>query len=461
MTAGTPPHAPRIPHRALLVLVGLLALQQALLWYLYALGGGKRLLGDENYYIHTARSILAGGPWQTSPIWPPGQGLFIAAILRLVDSPLAVQLVQSALFLGCGLLLVRLWRRVGGNRGAACAAAALFLLNPSNAAYAQYFWPEIPHLFAMLLGCVLLLGARERTAGSGAAAFGGGLAIGSALLLKSVLTGFWPLFLLCFVDWPRRRLRWLPAGAYLLGLGLCVAPALVGGHRLSGHWSIANSSAVNLLIGLEDTRRSDYVPGPSAAIFDRYLASGRSVDERRAWAAQQIREKLAAESLPRRLMQQAGRQYFRLFNHKTLLLSQLQGERTRGYTSSYAPAPVWLEASLRGWANLAHALTLIGFAFGLAFTRDWRSPGRWLLLALLGYQLALYLGLHVKARYLLPLVPVLCGYAGDGLMLAWASLRGELERPTHPRLRLCLGALLALLLSGLAFLGDWMDLAGW
>src|SRR6185312_9768587 len=103
-----------------------------------------------------------------------------------------------------------------------------------------------------------------------------------------------------------------------------------------------------------------------------------------------------------------GRQYFRLFSAKTPLLSQLPGAACAGHLSAYR-TPAWLTRTLTVASDLAHALILAAAAFGLARWR--RRGGRgaqalWLVLVLFAaYQFALFAFIHVKARFLLPLLP--------------------------------------------------------
>jgi hypothetical protein len=432
----------------LVALSALLLAQQVLLWWLYYHGAGKQLVGDELQYLDAAHAILAGGPWHASDIWPPAQALFIAAIAWFGGPVvLDVQFVQTLLFFGCGLLLWHLWARLSDNAWCGALAAALFLLNPGNAAYAQYLWPEIPHLFVLLLALDLLLARTPARL----AAFCAGALIGLALLFKSLLTGFWPLFLLCFVGWRPLRIRWACAACFLVGLGIVTAPALVAGHRNTGHWRIADSSAINLLIGLGDVARNDYIPGPSATFFGAYIGSGHNADERDAWAWREIDERLREQPALDLLATQLGRQYFRLFESKTLLLTQLPGPACAGYISSYPPTPPAVVSLVRWSSHFAHAAMLLGFALGLCLHLRWRKPWTWILLGLLGYQLALYLGLHVKARYLLPMVPILCGFAADALVRLAAGAAAV------PRTRIALGAVLGGLLLVLAFAGPWID----
>jgi 4-amino-4-deoxy-L-arabinose transferase-like glycosyltransferase len=423
--------------------------EQVLLGWLYYAGQGKALLGDEVRYLETARAILAGGPWHPSEIWPPAQSLFIAA---LGASIAGVQIAQTLLFVACGVLVARLAKKLTGDSTAAVLAAALFLLNPDNAAYAHWLWPEMPHVFVVLLALDFLL----VQAPSRFNALVAGVLIGLALLFKNVLTAFWPLLLLVFVDWKPVRVRWPEAALFIVALAITVAPALVAGHRNTGHWSIADSSAINLLLGLEDATRNDYVPGASANRFSEYLESGATPDARNAWAWSRVREHLDATPPLDLARAQLDRQYYRLFEAKTLLLTQLPGPSCAGYRGAYRDAPPAAIGTLRWSSHAMHALMLAGFAFGLCLWRRWRTLAPWLLLAFVGYQLALYSGLHVQARYLLPMVPVFCVFAGAAF--ARATRAGDVsEVVVATPLRLALGAALAALLLWLAFAGPFLD----
>ncbi len=122
-----------------------------------------------------------------STIWPPLQPLFLAAIYAIAGVHVAaVQIVQTILFVGCGVLLRAIWRRVDGSVRAANVAAALFLLNPANAAYAHWLWPEVTHLFLVLLVFWLLI---ERPA-SRIAAGAAGLCAGPRAACQEPARGF-------------------------------------------------------------------------------------------------------------------------------------------------------------------------------------------------------------------------------------------------------------------------------
>ncbi len=320
------------------LVAALFVASQALLWLAYYGGGAKRLIGDEQSYQAFALAILGGGPWMPSSIWPPLQSLLLAAIYAAFGvHVLAAQLVQTLLFVGCALLLRGIWREVGGSVRATNIAAALFLVDPANAAYAHWLWPEVPHLFLVLLAFRLLLAvpaSRARAAVAGACT-------GLALLAKSLLAGFWPMFLIAFVRREHPRFRTAPAAAFLVALALVTAPALWHGWREYGRPMIADSSIYNLWIGLTDRWRSDYVEDMGGATLPEFLASGDTPEQRNAIYREKARAYVQEHGIATVLADQLGRQYFRLFSAKTPLVSQLPGPACAGHLSVYATPP-WL-----------------------------------------------------------------------------------------------------------------------
>ncbi|WP_300617325.1 glycosyltransferase family 39 protein [Dokdonella sp.] len=458
MTLAAPasPPDPRTRRRraAAAGFLALFAASQALLWWAYWGNGAKRLIGDENTYQAWALSILDGGAWIQSSIWPPLQPLLLASLYSLAGPHvLVVQLFQTALFVACGGLLRDLWRHLGGSVAAANTAAALFLLNPATAAYAHWLWPEVPHLFLLLAALCLLVRATQPVR-----ALLAGACVGLAMLAKSLLSAFWPFLLLAFVQRGRPRFAGRAALAFVLALAAVTAPALWHGWRETGRPMIADSSVYNLWVGLTDRWRSDYVQDMGGATLPAFLASGATPQERNAIYLDKVRALVAERGPFRILADQWGRQYFRLFSAKTSLVSQLPGPACAGYLSVYR-TPAWLAGALM-LANAAfHAVILAAAAFGIACWR--RRPDRLALLAalFLAYQLALFLLIHVKARFLLPMLPFLCGLAGSFLAMLGSRIHGAVGESalatTAPRL--ALGAVLAALLLFLAFGGPVLD----
>lgn len=434
------------------LVAALFAASQALLWLAYYGEGPKRLIGDEESYQAFALAILGGGPWMPSTIWPPLQSLFLAAIDATFGvHVVAAQLVQTLLFVGCAWLLRGIWRDLGGGVCAANTAAALFLVNPANAAYAQWLWPEVPHLFLVLLVFRLLFAWPDSRLGAAAA----GACTALALLAKSLLSAFWPFFLIAFVRRERPRFRIVPAAAFVVALGLVTAPALWHGWREYGRPMIADSSVYNLWIGLTDRWRSDYVEDMGGATLPEFLASGATPQQRNAIYRDKALALVRERGVFTVLGDQLGRQYFRLFSAKTPLVSQLPGPACAGHLSVYSASDA-LTRTLTLWNDAFHALILAAAALGLACWRR-RPDAKLVLVALyVAYQLALMLIVHVKARFLFPMMPFFCGFAGSFLVAAWSRRTADGTIALTPP-RLAIGAGLAALLLFLAFAGPTLD----
>lgn len=435
----------------LLVFIVLFLLQQVALFWLYW-GGGKTLLGDEVSYLSWARELAGlGPPVGNAGWWPPLQAWLLAGLLRLFGEHwlLPLQLLQTVFLIAAAVLLRAIWREVDGRVRAANTAAALLLLNPSTMAYAQWLWPEPLHL--LLLLAAIRIAQHLVSARRGALA---GAALGGALLCKSLLSLFWPALLLL----QGRRWNARATAALLLAVAAVIAVPLWQGWQLTGKPMIADSSAFNLVGGLEDRWRSDYVADSVAPLAAEYFGVPGGAIERNAAFRAKAEAIVHERGLVQTLWQQLQKQYFRLFSSKTLLLTQLPGAACNGQIGAYRAVPPLLGQTLAVISDIFHLSILVGFALGLAFWRRWREPLVWWTALFFAYQLGLYLLLHVKARFLLPMLPFLCAFAGSAL----ASLR----RPDaaaavvlQGRWRWLLASLLALLLLGLALAGPWLDQA--
>ena len=435
--------------RWLAVFLALFALSQAALWLAYYGAGAKALIGDEQSYQATALSILAGGRWMPGTIWPPLQPLWLALLYALFGVHVWVaQLAQTVLLIASAGLLRDFWRRVGGSVAAANGAAALLLLNPATAAYAHWLWPETLHLVLLLAALCLL--ARLR-------ALAAGVAVGLAILAKSLLSVFWPAFLFAFLRRGQSLRAVRLAAAFVLGLGLVTAPALWHGWREYGKPMIADSSIYNLWIGLTDRWRSDYVQDMGGVTLPAFLASAATPQQRNALYLDKVRGLVAERGIARVAVDQLERQYFRLFSAKTPLVSQLPGPACAGHLSSYHVS-AGVAGALTVANDLFHALMLAGCACGIACWQRRPAPGLWLIALYAAYQLALMSILHVKARFLFPMIPFLCAFAGTFYARLSPAFVGAARAPVaFTPLRLACGAALAALLLALAFAGPALD----
>lgn len=429
-----------------------LLLNISLLW-LYYDPAQKQLVGDEFDYEQRALALLAGQPVAELFIWPPGQTWFIAALYGVFGQQvISIQLVQMILLVLCTGMLVHLWRSLDHHR-AAWFAGVLFLFNPATSAYAHWLWPEVTHLACLLGALTLLFGLNGKPR---LRAFVAGVLVGLALLFKSLLAAFWPFLLLCFLkrDDARWKFAWLAAFAFLVGMVLPTAPALWKGMAETGRPMIADSSIYNLQVGLRDRSRSDYIDEAGLPALTAFIQSGATPQQRNAASLQVIRSTLAERGWKDIFLEQLGTQYFRLFNAKTLLESQLPGESCSGHLGAYGDNP--LSSAFAASSRVVHSLTLVLFACGIAFWRCWRRPLAALIGIFLAYQLALYLGLHVMERYVFQMLPFMCGFAGSALARLTSRAEDSSVLAITP-LRVSAAAGLALLLLGLAWLGPVLD----
>lgn len=348
-----------------------------------------------------------------------------------------MQLPQILLWLVGAALLFAIARSLTQSRTVAYGAAGLYLLSPELSAFTHYLWPETLHLFFFLAALWLLVSHGERWL----AGLLAGLLLGLALLTKLVLLPFLPLLLVLFVlNTPGTRAgRSLRALLLSLALAATVLPTMLANQAQQGVFAVADSSTFNLWVGLNDAERQDFVNDIAGREFQAFQAAGPTLAARNGVYEEKIQAKIAEQGLAATLAGQFDKQYFRLLDHETFFTTQLPG----GGRAAYQFAAPHLVTLLHGWSHLYHALLLTLAALGICLLRprlDWLT----LLGLFVAYNVALFLFVHVKTRFLLPLLPVLLIFAGLALerfRLGWAgSYR-----------RLAAGMLLALGLNYLAF----------
>jgi len=442
----------RIHRRALVAAGAAVALVHATLWWLYYRPVPKALWGDEFAYLRSARLLLAGDPaWWPDPLWPPLYPRLLAGIMAVGGPALVwIQIVQMCLLAATAVLLHDLVRRLTGSDVAAAVAALLTLGFPPLVAYAHYLWPEVPHLFLLLAVVWLLVARVERTIWCAVA----GVAAGLALLTKSLLGPFLPVLMVAaFARRPAGR----SLGRALLfaaALALTVAPTVLEQHRRTGRLMIADSSAFNLWVGLNDRSRTGFGVDVVTGLFRDYQASAGSFAERDRIVREQIRGYLETHSWASLVRSHLGRQYFRLFDKDCFLTDQLPGgAAVEHYSAGYLRADPAVSTAVRATSYLLYGL-LLGLApLGLAL---WRfRDRRWLTVLLLFvlYNLAIFFWLHVKSRYRVQLLPV--AFLGAGCAVAWldARLEGNPAAAGVARWRWLAAILAAGLLELFAFAG--------
>ncbi len=429
---------------------------QIMLWAANYAFAQRHLVGDETRYLHEALRVWQGQPSPPDYIWPPLQQWFLAPLVGPLDSKLwLAQLVQTVFLVLAAWALRQLWRRMDPRPLAGDIAFWLLLTSPAVMALGFYLWPEPLHLLLML-GALWLVVCHGRSL---LACVLAGAAIGLALLAKSLLSGFWPLFLLPLLRWPLQRVRWRNVAALLVAFVVVAGPFMWQGFQTTGKPLISDSSVFNLYSGLNDQWRSDYVHPTVGRYMQEYRAAGDGPRQRNAVFGDRIDETVATHggwlSL---LVERSQVQYFRLFNAKRTVVSMLPGARCKGYIGAYVVPTHWV-AAIQVLTRAHFLLVLVLAAFGAVL---WRRPKMLLLWIALffAYQLLLFLGLHIKARYLVPMLPFLCGFAASAmvsLMSAPATADGLDSPLSARRWRLVPAVALALLLLFLACAGPWLD----
>lgn len=426
---------------------------QVLLWAASYGFAPRRPVGDEGRYLHEALAVWQGHAPAADFIWPPLQKWFLAPLVGPLDGSLwFAQLVQTLLLVLCALLLRQIWRQLDPRPLAGDIAAWLMLTSPALMAFGFYLWPEPLHLFLLLAGLWLLV-CHGRFLPAAALA---GAAVGLALLSKSLLAGFWPLLILPLLRWPPGQSHWRAIAAFAIVLLAVTGPFLWRGWQATGKPLVADSSVYNLYVGINDTWRSDYIHDKGGQYMRQYLDAGTTPRQRNQAFGQRVDAELQARGLVTVLGERLGVQYFRLLNAKRTVLSQLPGPACAGYLGAYTLPTHWVGA-IQLLTRAQYLLVLALAAFGLGL---WARSSRllWLIVLFFGYQGALYLGLHVKARFLLPMLPFMSGFAASALVSVLPAAAGAPPSPlASNRWRVLTAVLLAALLVFFACAGPLID----
>lgn len=454
MTSEVPGNAR--PSRFTWSLLGLSAtMVHGMLWWIYYVPTTKVLWGDENTYLRSAATLLSGDSgWWPDPLWPPLYPQFVAGFLVVGNGGLlAIQLAQAVLLAVTAVVLADLVRQISGSRAAGFVAGSLTVLYPPLAGFALYLWPEVLHLF--LFVAVLWILVRRSCSWSWCLA--GGIAMGLALLTKSLLGPFLPVLLLAAFA---RRPVWpnlARAVVFTAALLMTVAPTVRHQHERTGRWMIADSSAFNLWVGLNDVARRNFEVDVVTGAYHDWVHNGDTFAERDAAQRDEIRALLAERGWRQVMSGQLVRQYFRLFDKDSYLTDQLPGgAAVQRYGAGYQGLAPTIARLLRGGTVLSYAALLAMAPIGWA---GWRfRDRRWMrvLLLFVAYNLAIFFWLHVKTRFRVQMLPVL--FAGAGCFAAWIGswIEGDAAMSPIPRWRWAVGVSGAALLEFFAFAGPWI-----
>lgn len=428
--------------RGFRVVLALALLLQGALLFMELRPSPRALWGDEIMYADLAARWSRGEPATLELLWPPLYPHLLAWAGALDGSFVAMRLFQVACLFAAALLWRDLARTFTGSALAGDLTAALLLLDPQVASFAQFLWPEALHL-ALCAAVVWILVNRG---GRVPFLLLAGVLLGVCLLAKSVLGPFLPILLLplAWEAGPRRGLA--RAGIVAAACAVVVLPVMAAHARQHGAFVVADGARFNAWVGLNDRSRRNLVDEIVGLEYRRWQQSAPTFPERERLLDARIRALVAERGVFSVARAQLGRQYFRLFHHASFFTDQLPGGAIAAQGLGYRGVPPALAAALRAYGALVFAVVLAGAGLGVAALPRERRAFVLMLLAFVAYNLALFFVLHVKTRYRVPFLPVLDLLAAAGI----AALAGK-GPPLGPLPLRVAGGLAAALALVLAF----------
>jgi len=406
------------------------ALVQIVLWWLGRYPAPRTLWGDENGYLGSAVKLLAGDPgWWLEPLWPPLYSQFLAGLLWFGGGSLTtVVLVQIALLVVTAVLLGDLTRRLCGSRAAGIAVVVLTLGYPPLVAFSHYLWPEVLHLFLFSALLWLMVVRGENRIWCAVA----GVALGLALLSKSLLMPFAPVLLVAMIWGSRPGQAALRVG---LVLGMAVAtvvPTLIANAKRTGTPMIANSGAFNIWVGLNDVGGESFRHDVVWPEYQRWEVSADTYAERDRILRSRIGEFVSDRGWFAVLGNQLSKQYFRLFHAGCYLTDQLSGgaaqrQSEAGYVGAGPMVGIVVKSTTMATILLLFVAVPAGLVLGGCRSNRWVRT----LVLFLVFNLVLFLWLHVKTRYRIQMLPA--AFVGVGCLVAWIET-GFRPRPSTARM---------------------------
>ncbi len=370
--------------------------------------------------------------------WLRSSGIQHDAFYRRIST------LQIFLFVGVLAAVYGQCRFLALSRAGALFAVVLLGLFPWFAFHVHSLWPEVLH--ALLLGSALLALFTHFRRRSRISLVLSGLLSGLALLTKSVLQPFIPLFVL-FAAWAsyaddrtqprviRLRSAALSALAFTSSLLLVVAPQLVRNWKDGHGLRLAANRWWNLELGLtlpapthvssqpDDPQEDPWVEEQRSTA--RYFQTGKTPARREAKARERTLSFLEGESAWSLCVAQTQKLVSLVLHGESCLEQSLTPYRPRWGTDP----PRWITALRVPGRALWYAILVLGILgasctlWRIARGREGGLGWRFLLAFTTLYWLILLL-VPVKIRFLLPTVPLLCIFAGALVDRTWAALHG-------------------------------------
>lgn len=423
------------------------ALLQVLLFTMYYQPKTKRLVGDEGYYFNLAKDLAANQPAEHHPFWPPLYAETVGLIFEIFGQHLwIIQSLQVLLLWISAWLLGSLVARSLGSPLWGSVLGCLFLLSPEWAAFAHYVWPEAFHLFFMLLAVWIWVCYPKRWF----IALATGVCLGLALLSKLLLLPLVPLccVMLVLLAGDGRSLMIKRVLMLCLGLVLTLGPTMVANKQRLGEFIIADSSLFNIWVGFNDESSADYRHDIAGEYFHTWTGLSGDWHAKKTAVRERFIDQMNRNGWVNEALDQVPRQYRRLLDPQTFLVTQLPD----GPRSAYAGERDGLARGMAAWTYVWHGAILLLAGMGV-WMISWRRPSLWWLFGgFLAYNLALFLLVHVKTRFLLQMWPAILPFALAGFLACvnqWKPLFKETPWwLTFSKWRLC-GAVLTVLMLAL------------
>ncbi len=387
---------------------------QCLLFYFYYYPDTKVFLGDESRYYDAGLSIIAGGDWHSNPLWPPMQSVLISLFARLFEQPLLpLQIFQYMMLLLAGFIVRDLTWRETQHQASSQISLAIMLWYPSWLAYSQYLWPEVIHV--LLLVAIIWINHYKKNA-YGWMAFSG-LLLGLMILFKSVVFLFIPfLYLPLIVAAKRGECSW-PSAFMKITLSMVIAvavisPASIKAHKLTGGWMVSNSSMFNLWYGLNDDKRQHFAHDIGGGIYRKYMSSADDYAMRNHLIKEQAMKKIDTQGFVTTTINQLKKQYFRLFDHQSFFTQQFQGPNSENFKNKYHHHhDEILVKTVVNFDHIFYFFIMLGMVLGLLISIKKSLLAQQFGLFLL-YTLGLFILLHAKSRFRVPLMPMMAFFSG-------------------------------------------------
>lgn len=211
--------------------------------------------GDAHDYVSLARTMLDTQRFALTPESPPeffrvpGYPVFVAAVLALTQSLIALIVVQI-FFVAATCALIYLLGVRFFSRGVGVAAALIFAVDPTVLLHSLTALSESFFVFLLVL-CVYLLSAKaEKDDAPVSRALLIGALIGAISLTRPVGQFLVPLVLAYYLWTHRQKGRTAVIGgviALLVAFMAVAGPWLIRNERLSGNFAFTSASTYNML----------------------------------------------------------------------------------------------------------------------------------------------------------------------------------------------------------------------